>query len=121
MRIVMKHPRTYAAPPIRGRPRNAGSALFGRSGDECGQRRPAGAIVTSATREPPSQPTEHDLAMRGVGESHVKVETWPERTSAPSTESPMTSAVIGSNQPEDAVGGPPFANRVDRRAGPTAP
>ena len=59
-------------------------------------RRPvrvAGAMVTRATSEPPSQ-RPSTICQIGVGESHVK---WnvPARTSAPITASPMTSAAIG--------------------------
>ena len=58
----------------------------------------AGAIVTSATAEPPSH-RPSTICQVGVGESQVK---WnvPARTSAPSTESPMTSAAIGITSPK---------------------
>src|SRR3954453_19668032 len=54
----------------------------------------AGAIVTSATAEPPIH-RPNTIIQVGVGDSHVK---WnvPARTSAPSTASPMTSAAIGT-------------------------
>ncbi len=63
------------------------------------------------------QPPSHrpaTICHRGAGESHVK---WnmPARTSAPSTASPMTSAAIGNDEAEDAVGcdtGERFAGRL---------
>ena len=50
-------------------------------------------MVTSATIEPPSQ-RPSTICQVAVGESHVKWKV-PARTSAPSTESPITSAAIG--------------------------
>ena len=60
----------------------------------------AGAMVTSATNEPPNH-LPSTICHVGVGDSHVK---WnvPARTSAPSTESPMTSAAIGITNPNSA-------------------
>ena len=57
-----------------------------------------GAIVVSATIEPPIQ-RPSTICQIGAGESHVK---WnvPARTSAPSTESPITSAAIGMISPK---------------------
>ena len=56
----------------------------------------AGAMVTSATIEPPNH-RPSTICQVGAGDSHVN---WnvPERTSAPSTASPMTSAAIGTTR-----------------------
>ena len=77
---------TNAAPALSGEPATTAASAA------------AGAIVTSATSEPPTQ-RPSTICQVGVGESHVK---WnvPARTSAPSTESPMTSAAIGSTSPK---------------------
>ena len=58
----------------------------------------AGAIVTSATIVPAVQ-RPATMSQVGVGVSHVK---WnvPARTSAPSTESPITSAAMGTTSPK---------------------
>src|SRR3954451_22613118 len=53
----------------------------------------AGAIVIKATMDPPTQ-RPNTICQVGVGDNQVK---WnvPARTSAPSTESPITNAAIG--------------------------
>ena len=72
---------------------NAGPALDGEPATTAA-RAVAGAIVTTATSDPPSQ-RPSTICHVGAGDSQVK---WnvPARTSAPSTASPTTSAAIGS-------------------------
>ena len=69
-----------------------------------GARAMAGTRVTRATSQPPSQ-RPATITQKGTGESHVSGKV-PERTSAPSTASPMIRQVSGRisrNSPASAT------------------
>ena len=87
---------TYAALPTAAAT-NVAPALSGEPATTAASAA-AGAIVTSATNTPPTQ-RPSTICHVGAGESQVK---WnvPARTSAPSTESPITSAAIGITSPK---------------------
>ena len=76
---------------------NAGTALDGDPATIAAIAH-AGAIVASATSEPPNH-RPRTICHVGVGDSQVK---WnvPARTSAPRTESPITSAAMGNTSPK---------------------
>ena len=99
----VRHPMAMNTATYVTLPTTAASDVRGGRRSRACRRRPrparhAGTIVTSATSEPPSHRPSTICHVRR-GDSHVN---WnvPARTSAPSTESPMTSAAIGTTSPK---------------------